>query len=41
MVVDDVSRLLLNVEIPLGIITALIGIPFFTLVLKNAKKGWG
>ncbi len=41
VVVDDVSRLLLNVEIPLGIITALIGIPFFTLVLKNAKKGWG
>ncbi len=41
VVVDDVSRLLLNVEIPLGIITALIGIPFFILVLKNAKKGWG
>jgi iron complex transport system permease protein len=38
--VDDVSRLLLDVEIPLGIITALIGIPFFTLVLKNARKGW-
>lgn len=41
VVVDDVSRLLLDVEIPLGIITALIGIPFFILVLKNAKKGWG
>lgn len=41
LVVDDVSRLLLNIEIPLGIITALIGIPFFTLVLKNARKGWG
>lgn len=41
VVVDDVSRLLLDIEIPLGIITALIGIPFFILVLKNARKGWG
>ncbi|APG24827.1 FecCD family ABC transporter permease [Syntrophotalea acetylenica] len=41
VLVDDVSRLLLDIEIPLGIITALIGIPFFILVLKNARKGWG
>jgi iron complex transport system permease protein len=39
--VDDVSRLLFNVEIPLGIVTSLVGIPFFALVLKNARKGWG
>jgi iron complex transport system permease protein len=41
LVVDDVSRLLLDVEIPLGIVTSLIGIPFFILLLKNARKGWG
>lgn len=41
VVVDDLSRLLLSVEIPLGIITSLLGIPFFALVLKNARKGWG
>jgi iron complex transport system permease protein len=29
-----------NFEIPIGIVTALIGIPFFMLVLKNARKGW-
>jgi len=41
VLVDDVARLLLDVEIPLGILTSLIGIPFFVLVLKNARKGWG
>jgi len=41
VVVDDCSRLLFNVEIPLGIVTSLVGIPFFALVLKNARKGWG
>jgi iron complex transport system permease protein len=39
--VDDLSRLLFSVEIPLGILTSLVGIPFFALVLKNARKGWG
>ena len=41
VLVDDLSRLLFNVEIPLGIVTSLVGIPFFALVLKNARKGWG
>ena len=40
LVVDDVSRLLFNFEIPTGIVTSLIGIPFFVLVLKNAHRGW-
>lgn len=38
--VDDVSRLLFSTEIPLGIITSLVGIPFFTVVLKRANRGW-
>jgi iron complex transport system permease protein len=38
--VDDVARLIFTVEIPLGIVTSLMGIPFFILVLKNARKGW-
>jgi len=41
VVVDDVSRILFNVEIPIGITTSLIGIPFFTVMLKKAKRGWG
>jgi iron complex transport system permease protein len=38
--VDDVSRLLFTTEIPLGIITSLVGIPFFAAVLKRAGRGW-
>lgn len=41
LAMDDLSRLLFSVEIPLGILTALCGIPFFVLVPKNARKGWG
>ncbi|WP_225073263.1 iron ABC transporter permease [Desulfuromonas sp. CSMB_57] len=41
LTVDNLSRLLLQVEIPLGILTSLLGIPFFAMVLKNARKGWG
>lgn len=40
LVVDDFSRMLFRVEIPLGILTSLVGIPFFAFVLRNAKKGW-
>jgi len=40
LVVDDLSRLLFQVEIPLGILTALVGVPVFALVLRNATKGW-
>ena len=40
LVVDDISRLAFNFEIPIGIVTALVGIPFLMLVLKSAGKGW-
>lgn len=40
LVMDDLSRLMFTVEIPLGILTALCGIPFFVIVLKHARKGW-
>lgn len=38
MVVDDVSRILTTAEIPIGILTAFIGAPFFLyLILKKGK----
>ncbi|MDD2450829.1 MAG: iron ABC transporter permease [Sulfurovum sp.] len=37
---DAVSRLALSVEIPIGILTSLIGIPIFIIVLKNARAAW-
>jgi len=40
LIADDIARLMFSVEIPLGILTSLVGIPFFALVLRNARKGW-
>jgi len=40
LLIDDISRLLFTFEIPIGIVTSIIGIPFFVLVLKNAGRGW-
>ncbi len=40
LIIDNISRLLFSVEIPIGILTSLIGIPFFAYALKNVKKGW-
>lgn len=38
--VDNFARLALSVEIPIGILTALIGLPVFAWALKHVKKGW-
>ncbi|MDD3610492.1 MAG: iron ABC transporter permease [Halothiobacillaceae bacterium] len=40
VLVDDVARLALTVEIPLGILTALIGLPVFAWALRNVHRGW-
>lgn len=40
LVADGMARLLFRAEVPLGILTSLVGIPFFVLVLRKAKKGW-
>jgi iron complex transport system permease protein len=40
LIVDDVARCAFPVEIPLGILTALIGAPFFLYLLIKGKKGW-
>ncbi len=40
LLIDDISRLVFVFELPIGIVTAIIGIPFFALVLKNAQRGW-
>ena len=37
-VVDDISRNLLAVEIPIGILTAFIGAPFFICLLLRKEK---
>lgn len=40
LIVDDVSRTMFPMEIPLGILTAIIGAPFFVGLLFKRKKGW-
>lgn len=41
MVVDNLGRMLTGSEIPLGILTALVGGPFFVYLLKRTKgRGW-
>lgn len=40
LLVDDLARLLASMELPLGILTALIGVPFFLYLLLNSKRGW-
>ncbi len=40
LIVDNVARCLFTMEIPLGILTAIIGAPFFIYLLMKRKKGW-
>lgn len=40
LVVDGVSRSIFTFEIPIGIVTALVGIPFLVAVLWNARREW-
>ncbi|KUO78290.1 MAG: hypothetical protein APF81_25120 [Desulfosporosinus sp. BRH_c37] len=40
LLVDDMARCLGAVEVPLGILTSLIGVPFFILIFKNNVRGW-
>lgn len=37
--VDSISRILVESEVPLGILTSLIGAPFFIVLLKKTKGG--
>lgn len=37
---DCISRCIANSEIPIGIVTEILGIPVFLLVLKRSRKGW-
>lgn len=40
LLVDDIARSFFTMEIPLGILTSLIGAPFFIYLLLKGKKGW-
>lgn len=40
LLIDNISRCLFNVEIPLSVLTALFGAPVFLSLLMKGKKGW-
>ncbi|MBU2511617.1 iron ABC transporter permease [bacterium] len=40
VLIDDLARNLSTAEIPIGILTALIGAPFFAFLLSRSKTGW-
>lgn len=40
LVVDNVSRLMYATEIPIGILTSVIGIPFFVFIYRKNMRGW-
>ncbi|WP_235488678.1 iron chelate uptake ABC transporter family permease subunit [Frankia sp. AvcI1] len=40
LAVDDVARTASSLDLPLGILTALIGAPFFVALLAKAGRQW-
>jgi iron complex transport system permease protein len=40
LVIDDIARTASSLEIPLGVLTAMIGAPFFLYMLSRRGKGW-
>lgn len=40
IVADDIARSAASFEIPIGILTSVVGIPFFIILLKRSGKTW-
>lgn len=40
LVIDDICRVAASIEIPIGILTAIVGAPFFVYLLNRSEKGW-
>jgi iron complex transport system permease protein len=40
LIIDMIARMLTSAEIPLGILTAIIGAPFFAYLLSRRSVGW-
>jgi iron complex transport system permease protein len=41
LTVDTAARSIARIETPLGILTAVLGAPFFLWLLARGKKTWG
>ncbi|MBQ2653724.1 MAG: iron ABC transporter permease [Methanobrevibacter sp.] len=40
LLIDNISRALISIEIPIGILTAIIGVPIFLYLLKRGYSEW-
>ncbi|HBC99599.1 MAG TPA: iron ABC transporter permease, partial [Lachnoclostridium sp.] len=40
LLMDDLCRSLMTIEIPLGITTSLVGIPFLIFLMSRRESGW-
>jgi iron complex transport system permease protein len=40
LAVDDLARVMADIEVPLGILTAFLGAPFFLWLLATTRRGW-
>jgi iron complex transport system permease protein len=40
LLIDDIARTASAGEIPIGILTALVGAPFFALLLRRTRGSW-
>lgn len=40
LLIDNISRALISIEIPIGILTAMIGVPIFLYLLKRGYSEW-
>jgi iron complex transport system permease protein len=41
LIIDNIARIISPSEVPLGILTALVGAPFFAFLLRKTRGGWG
>ena len=40
LIIDNISRAIISIEIPIGILTAIIGVPIFLYLLKRGYSEW-
>ncbi len=40
LLIDNICRVVASVEIPIGILTAIVGVPFFIYLLNRSGRGW-
>lgn len=41
LIIDNLARTISATEVPLGILTAVVGAPFFAILLRKTRGGWG